>query len=296
MSNLPLADRIKFIGASEVADLFGIGFKSLWQLWLEKKGRIEPEDLSQLDYIQAGKFLEPAIAEWAAYKWDMKLRKVHRYIPHPTVRGFGASLDYESQEGALVPVEIKWSQSRDGWVVEGDTLVDAPFKYLLQTQAQMSCTGSDSAWLVAMLNGKLYSMRVMRHEQTINRIITEVDKFWQSIDENKEPKPDFAFDGSLIASFMNTDKTKIIDLTDNNHLPILCAEYQAAASQAKDAEARKETALAEIRVIIGDASKAITNGYTITNTMVEPVQVSFLRKGYPLTRINLTKEGKNDRK
>jgi len=290
MSNIALTDRKNFIGASEVADLFGVGFKSRWQLWLEKAGRIEPEDLSDNPYIQAGTYLEPAIAAWAADKWSMKLRKVHRYIKHPHIDRFGCSLDYEHAEGSLIPVEIKWSQSREGWEVEGDEILDAPFRYLLQVQAQLAVTGAPYGWLVVMLNGKLYRMRVHMHREAVAQIEDEVALFWTSVQNNQEPKPDFAYDGGTIASLMSVTKDKVIDLTANNHLPVLCGEYIAANDAEKDAKARKEAALAEIRTIVADAAKAVTMGFSISQSMVAEAPVSYIRKAYAVTRVTQHKQ------
>jgi putative phage-type endonuclease len=290
MSNISLDQRKNYVGASEVADLFGVGFKSRWQLWLEKAGRIESEDLSENEHIRRGNFLEPAIAAWAADKWGMKLRKVRRYIPHPFLKGFGASCDYESQEGTLIPVEIKSSEYADGWEVEGDTILDAPLRYLLQVQAQLACHGAPYGWLVVMQRGRLYRMKVDMHRETVATIEQEVAEFWLSIEENKEPKPDFAYDGAVIAELMSVDKAKVVDLMDNNHLPVLCAEYKAAVDVENDGKARKETALAEIRSIIGGAGKVLTKGFTITNSVVAETQISYLRKSYVTTRINQQKE------
>ncbi len=293
MSNIALEDRIKYVGASEVADLFGVGFKSRWQLWLEKAGRLEPEDLSANEHIRRGNFLEPAIAEWAADKWGMKIRKVKRYKQHPDVPRLGASLDYESQEGKLIPVEIKSSEARQLWEVDGDTILDAPLKYLLQVQTQLACAGAEYAWLIVMLAGKLYRMKVHRHDDTIQKILAEVKDFWATVDEKKEPKPDFAADSALIASLMQVDKEKVVDLTGNNHLPVLCAEYLESGETEKKAKEKREAAMAEIRGIIGDAGKAMAKGFKITTTMVAESQISYVRKAYPNTRITKEKEKEN---
>ena len=292
MSNITPQDRIKFVGASEVADLFGVGFKSRWQLFLEKAGRIEPEDLSDNPFVQAGLYLEPAIAAWAADKWSMNLRKVRRYIKHPHIERFGCSLDYESQEGSLIPVEIKWSQCSEGWELDGDTILDAPFRYLLQVQAQLAVTGAPYGWLIVLLNGKLCRMRIDMHREAVAQIEDEVAIFWTSVDNNQEPKPDFSYDGGTIASLMSVNKETVVDMTSSNRLPELCSEYLAGKDIEKDGKARAETALAEIRSIIGDAGKVLTNGFNISQSMVAEQHVSYVRKGYPLTRITQHKPQK----
>jgi len=85
----------------------------------------------------------------------------------------------------------------------------------------------------------------------------------------------------------------VVDMTSNNHLPMLCAEYQAAASVVKDGEARKEAALAEIRNIIkesGSPGIVLCNGFKISNTQVAEAPMQYVRKAYLNTRITQTKE------
>lgn len=296
MSNIDLAERKNFVGASEVASLFGVGFASRWELWLQKTGRIEPEDLSANEHVQAGKFLEPAIASWAADKWGMKIRKVRRYCPHPHIKGFGASLDYESQEGALIPVEIKWSgfaREGDGWIIEGDEIKDAPLRYLLQVQAQMACTGAAYAWLILLSGSKICRMKIDMHRETVARIENEVEEFWLSVEQAKEPKPDFTQDSALIAELMQVTADSIVDLTHNNRLPILCTEYLAGCEVEKEGKKEKEAALAEIRVILaehGGPQIALCNGYKISSSIVPEAAMNYVRKSYAVTRISAQKE------
>src|SRR5688500_15924076 len=50
-------------------------YTSSFRIWQEKSGRLKP-DFAESERMQAGKFLEPALAAWAGSKWpDWKLRK-----------------------------------------------------------------------------------------------------------------------------------------------------------------------------------------------------------------------------
>ena len=58
--------RASSIGGSDVAALLGISpYKSKWQLWMEKSGKLEAEDLSYNTAVQAGTFIVSGIANWA---------------------------------------------------------------------------------------------------------------------------------------------------------------------------------------------------------------------------------------
>ena len=137
MSNIPLSERRKFVGASEVGSLFYavetedgrivyphmfeplppgaaiLGCLSRhttgYRLWHIKAGNVDADNLDEVERVQAGQHMEPAIAAWSAEKWPEwsgVLRKVRRYIEHPEITGFGASRDYELHAAGLPPVEI----------------------------------------------------------------------------------------------------------------------------------------------------------------------------------------------
>lgn len=52
------------IGGSEAAAIVGLNpWKSAFQLWMEKTGQVEPEDLSDNEYVYWGNVLEQAVAD-----------------------------------------------------------------------------------------------------------------------------------------------------------------------------------------------------------------------------------------
>ena len=84
--------RAKHIGGSDIAGLFGLSsFTTRWQLWMEKSGRMSPEDISDNKSIQAGTFLESGIAAWAAHRWKMPVTKVSDYYTVDDCPGMGST-------------------------------------------------------------------------------------------------------------------------------------------------------------------------------------------------------------
>jgi len=235
--------RVMHIGGSDVASLFGLSpYKSRWQLWMEKAGKLSPEDLSANTAVQAGTFLEAGIANWAASKWGMTISKVEEYHAANDVIGMGASLDYATDVG--IPVEIKWSARGYGWEYSGDEITHAPDNYLLQCQHQMGCYGGESAWLIALIDNEPRRMMVPRNEEIIDAIKASCVEFWFSIQSKTPPDPDFSMDGGAILQLIG--QAQITDVTlDDSHVDLFKA-YLAAAADAKEAEGRKEAAKAEL--------------------------------------------------
>jgi putative phage-type endonuclease len=269
MSNISLPERRQWVGASESAALFGVSpYLTRFELYHLKAGNIPPADLDGEERIEAGRHLEPAIAAWAADKWQWPLHNVTAYLRHPSVSGMGCSLDFETADGE--PVEIKNVDNlvfRDGdWVVEGDVILDAPAHFLIQVTHQLACRPEAArGWLLPCVGGnRLYRMEIPRHEKMVSRIEREVTTFWQSVEAGEEPRPDFEADAAAIAMLYGGRGDEVVDLRDDARVHELCAAYLAAHEVEKEASGRKKAALAEIKTLMQDARCAmVADGYKV---------------------------------
>lgn len=195
------AVRTQHVGASESAALFNLSpWVTRWQLHMQKLGKLPSVDLDDNKSIQQGRHFEPAIAAYAAEKFGINLRKVHRYLTADDCPGMGASLDYEQiGTGSLIPVEIKWSQYGDGWDYQGDEILEAPEYYLIQCQHQMGVTGADQAVLLGFVGGDLRRMIIPRRDFIISTIKREIAGFWADMRAGKEPPIDFEADAEAVS-------------------------------------------------------------------------------------------------
>jgi putative phage-type endonuclease len=273
MTNIPVEERVNWIGASESAILLGVSpFGTPFELWYEKAGQLPRGDHGG-ERIDAGRHLEPAIAAWAAERWNWNLRNVPEYLTHPTVPKMGCSLDFEDADDGA-PVEIKNVDGlifKQQWTAEGGELLDAPIYYLIQVQHQLACRpDAPHGWLIACVGGnRLFRLKVPRHQGAIARIEGAIREFWASVEAGVPPAPDFNIDAAAVMRLYATiDGAEPVDLTDDNRLPDLCAEYKAAGQAEKEAKARKDAAKAEILTKIGGAARAFVNGFNVSAGMV----------------------------
>jgi putative phage-type endonuclease len=236
------------IGGSDVAALLGISpYKSKWQLWMEKTGKLEVADLSTNSAVQAGTFLESGIANWASHRWNMDLSKVTDYYTAEDVAGMGASLDYITQTNK--PAEIKWSARGHGWQYDGDKITEAPEYYLIQVQHQIACLNAngidaDSGWLIALIDNEPRRMLVPRHDGVVAAIREAITGFWVSVIASQEPDPDFSLDGDSISRMFGTLPMAEVEL-DSDAAPLF-AKYLDATATEKLAKESKEALKAEL--------------------------------------------------
>lgn len=262
-----LAERNRRVGGSECQCLFGVRYGiTPWQLFQQKSGALPPPDLSDCERVMAGRHLEPGIAAWAVETWHElgPIERCAEYVPHPTVPGMGASLDFRRCEDGA-PIEIKnvdfliW---RDQWKCDGETIIEAPLGIELQVQHEMACTGSPYAWIIALVGGnQLYRGRRERRPQTIAIIEAKVAEFWDRVRRNDPPPADYEHDGAAIATlYREANAGEVLDLTRDNRMPELVQALQDARADKKDATDREDAAKAEILHKLGEAEGAWTAG------------------------------------
>lgn len=283
MTNIPVSERSKWIGASESAALFGVSPNiTKFELWHQKAGNIPPPDLSLDERVNAGQFMEPSIAAWAQHKWHWPILKVDDYRPSPHVNRMGASFDFMTVDGAE-PVEIKnidYSVFMRDYDAEGDVIVDAPADKLIQVQHQLACPRPgakipDRGWLVACVGGnRLYRMEILRHDALIVKLETEVTAFWGSIEKNEPPIPDFQADTTALALLYGGTGEEFLDLRGNERALYLAAEYLKAHEIVKAGDTRKKAALNELKYMLGQARGAlIDGGYSIKASHIDEATI-----------------------
>lgn len=90
-----VADRVNFIGGSDASIICGLNrYKNKVQLWLEKTGQVEPEDISSQPQIIFGNYMEDGVAQWFEDNTGKRLHpKSKEKLIHPKYSWMVANLD-----------------------------------------------------------------------------------------------------------------------------------------------------------------------------------------------------------
>lgn len=243
-----------------------------YRLWQEKAGKLAP-DFQSNERVMAGQFLEPALAAWSQQRWpDWSLRKTRRYLSHPDVTGWGATLDYELVALTYPPVEFKNVDAlvfRDQWAGDGEDLVP-PLHITLQLQAQIGLTKAADGWVVACIGGnQLRRVRIERHEPTQARLAEAITMFWQAVAAGAEPV--WMADYDTVADLYRDGRpgADAVDLNGDADAAAELATYVEANAAVKAANARLATAKAALALRLGTATRAFGHGYSLTWPVVE---------------------------
>src|SRR5437762_4417805 len=87
------ADRRYFIGGSDARIITGKDEDALLRLWREKRGEVEPEDLSSNLIVQLGLATEDLNRRWYQANTGHFLTDIQQRIRHPVLRWMAAKLD-----------------------------------------------------------------------------------------------------------------------------------------------------------------------------------------------------------
>ena len=164
------------IGGSDAAIIAGINrWKSPYQLWLEKTGQVEPEDISDNEYVYWGTVLEQLVADRFCELTGKKVRKC----------GMMQSLTHEFMlanvdrlvVGENAGLECKTANGFKAKEWEGDNVPDS---YYLQCQHYMAVTGCDKWYIACLIGGNHFVWKeIPRNEEDITALIEAEMAFWE---------------------------------------------------------------------------------------------------------------------
>jgi putative phage-type endonuclease len=256
------ADRRNYVGASEVGTVLGLNpRKSPYMLALEKRGILEPDDLSENKRVQWGKRLEDAIRRGYAEDQGARVRQRHIVFVHPQYDFFRAHVDGEilgdpRGVGLLECKNVDKDIARfGGW---GEELTDEiPPIYISQNQAGMLLTGYKWGELYALMGGnepRIYPFVADPEYQQI--ILARVKEFWACVTSGN------------LDSLSRTveDMTKIyptstgVDVEATDDIAAALGTFVLLDAQAKDKEAQAKVIKAKIQGHMREADTLIYKG------------------------------------
>src|SRR5258706_10118609 len=87
------SERRGFLGGSDARIIMGSDEANLVRLWREKRGEVEPEDLSDNLIVQLGTVTEELNRRWYERNTGLAIKDVQRRIQHPVIKWMAATLD-----------------------------------------------------------------------------------------------------------------------------------------------------------------------------------------------------------
>jgi predicted phage-related endonuclease len=240
------ADRRRFIGGSDARIIMGNDEAALLRLWREKRGEVEPEDLSDNLIVQLGVVTEALNRRWYEANTGHLITDVQTQVRHPTVRWMRATLDGRVEAiGAVFEAKfmLPWSFSEEA----------AAEKHMAQLQHNMSVVGSRAAVLSVVTGGGKW-VEITTHADPLYQhlIVTAERKFWRCV-ESGEPPRLFGVEPPK----PRMEAVRIVDMSSSN----VWAEFAGIFARTRSAHLEHEQAKTELKSLMPeDAKEAMGHG------------------------------------
>jgi predicted phage-related endonuclease len=238
--------RGSFIGGSDARIIIGDSAEALLQLFREKRGEADPEDLSGNLLVQLGLATEHLNRQWYERTTGQVVKDVQSWVRHPVIRWMAATLDgIVDDSGAVFEAKfmLPWSFSEE----------TAAEKHMPQLQHNMWVTNAMAAVLSIITGGgKWVEIKISADPLYQHLLLTAEKKFWRCV-ESGEPPRLFGVEPPRA----RIEAVRIVDMSSSN----AWAEFSGVFRRTREAYLEHENAKSELKGLMPeDAKEAIGHG------------------------------------
>ena len=240
------AGRRHFIGGSDSRIIMGSDEAALLRLWREKRGEVEPEDLSGNLVVQLGVATEDLNRRWYQANTSSVLIDVQQHVRHPVLRWMGATLDGRVEDsGAVFEAKfmLPWSFSEEA----------AAAKHMAQLQHNMWVVAARSAVLSVITGGgKWVEIATTADPLYQHLIVTAERKFWRCVENGEAPR---LFGAEPPRP--RIEAVRVVDMSASN----AWAEFAGIFVKTRDAHIEHEHAKTELKGLMPEDAKEAIGHY-----------------------------------
>jgi predicted phage-related endonuclease len=219
---------------------------ALLRLWREKRGEVEPEDLSHNLIVQLGLATEDLNRRWYEANSGCVLKDVQRWVRHPILSWLAATLDgVVESSGAVFEAKfmLPWAFCEEA----------AAEKHMAQLQHNMWVVGSKHSVLSIITGGgKWVEISINADPLYQHLLLTAEKRFWRCVQTGEEPRP-FGVEPPRL----RIEAVRTVDMTVSN----AWAEFAAVYCRTRSAFVEHEKAKGELKALMPeDAKEAYGHG------------------------------------
>ena len=239
-------DRRAFIGGSDARIIMGEDEAALLQLWREKRGEADPEDLSGNLIVQLGSVTEELNRHWYERNTGQVVTATQRRVFHPVKRWMAATLD-GLVEGTGAVFEAKFMLP---WTFSEEAAAE---KHMAQLQHNMWVTASRTAVLSIITGGgKWVEITIPADPLYQHLLLTAEKKFWRCVETGETPHL-FGVEPPR----PRIEAVRVVDMSLSN----AWAEFAGGFRRTRAAFLEHEKTKAELKSLVPeDAKEAIGHG------------------------------------
>ena len=258
-------DRRTYLGGSDARTIMGYDEAALVRLWQEKRGDIEPEDLSGNLLVQFGLATEDLNRRWFERETGRRLGAVQRFQRHRALDWMGATLDGIVEEEIAVfeaKFMLPWSFSEE----------HAAEKHMAQLQHNMLVAGARKAYLSVLTGGGKWVSIEVEADPIYQTVLIQVERlFWRCVQTGEVPR---VFGAEPPKAKLPV--IRVVDMAASN----AWAEWAAVFARTRAAHAEHEGAKTELKALVPeDAKEAFGHGIRARRSKAGAISFELLTNG-----------------
>jgi predicted phage-related endonuclease len=239
-------DRRHFIGGSDARIIMGDDQDALERLWREKRGEIEPEDLSDNLIVQLGTVTEVLNRAWYQRASGYTVKDIQKRVRHPVHTWMAATLDgMVEQTGAVFEAKFMLP-----WAFTEEVAAE---KHMAQLQHNMWVMAARNSVLSIITGGgKWVEINIHADPLYQHLLLTAEKKFWRCV-QSGEPPVLF----NIETPRPRLQAVKVVDMSCSKQWADLAAAYL----RTRQAHGEHEAAKADLKKLVPeDAKEAVGHG------------------------------------
>jgi len=235
---------------------------ALQRLWREKRGEIEPEDLSGNLIVQLGVATEELNRRWYEINTDQVITDIQSRVRHPVIPWMAATLDGRvGTTGAVFEAKFMLP-----WLFSEESAAE---KHMAQLQHNMWVVAARAAVLSVITGGGKW-VEIAIHADPLYQhlVVTAERKFWRCVESGEMPR---LFGAEPPRP--RIEAIRVVDMSSSN----AWAEFFSIFARTRTAHLEHEKAKVELkRLMPEDAKEAIAHGVRAKRSKSGAVSVELL--------------------
>jgi|GEM_PF-6706919 len=251
------------IGGTMAANIVGHGFKSPYEAWAILTGKVQPENLDDIERVEAGTFMEPAAAAWFRKRTGIAVVDSPGLMVDKEFPWLAGSPDRllllpSGKPGVLECKNTHGFAAKD-WKQADSEAITAPLGYQVQLQTYLRITGFEVGYFAAIVGGNhLETPRMDRDDVFLAWLMEQLLNFIEHHVKADVPPPTSADDLDVLKRMWPKDCGRTITAGPKDNASIALLELIDFKRQIKALELHKDACEAVIKAAMQDATTLVT--------------------------------------
>jgi predicted phage-related endonuclease len=223
------------------------------QVYLEKRGEVDPPDLSDIEAVQMGHVMQPVIGRLTEDRLGIRLKDMDVAVQHPTENWMWSHFDFITQDGdTLVEAKNYHSMARNKFGDNGsDHVPNADYHQCLH---EATVLGVNKVILAVLFGGNEFCTFPLEFSaEDKDRLIKTEAELWARIQAGNPPEAGSADDLRRLYPMDNADRVEA-----SGRVEQACAELAKLKAQIKSLEDYEEELSALVQSYMKQAAELVT--------------------------------------